>query len=54
MSYARRILLGIAGAAAVAAIAVGAWVYSLGPPPTGADLQLSHIVLDRNGRLLRA
>jgi penicillin-binding protein 1C len=50
----RRILLGLIGCAAVVAFAIGAWVYSLGPVPTGADLDLSHIVLGRDGHLLRA
>jgi penicillin-binding protein 1C len=29
-------------------------VYSLGPPPLGKDLETSHAVLDREGKLLRA
>jgi penicillin-binding protein 1C len=50
----RLILVGFAGAAAVAALGCGGWVYSLGPPPLGKNLDTSHIVLDRDGRLLRA
>jgi penicillin-binding protein 1C len=43
------------GGFAVAAILAGAtWAYSLGPAPRGADLEYSHVVLDREGRLLRA
>jgi len=45
----------IAGAAAVAVIAAaGLWVAWLGPAPLGHDLDSSTIVLDRDGRLLRA
>lgn len=41
--------------AAVAAVAVAtAYVVSLGPMPTGAHLDVSKLVLDRDGRLLRA
>ena len=36
------------------ALAACAWVYSLGRPPLGQDLETSHVVLDRDGRLLRA
>jgi penicillin-binding protein 1C len=35
-------------------LAGGAWVYALGPAPLGKNLETSHIVLDREGRLLRA
>ena len=48
------ILASFAGAAFLAALAVGAWVYSLGRPPLGKDLETSHVVLDREGKLLRA
>jgi penicillin-binding protein 1C len=45
-------------AAAVGAVAacatVAAWAYGLGPTPIGKDLEYSHAVLDREGRLLRA
>jgi penicillin-binding protein 1C len=54
MTRRRRIALGLAGAAAAAAIAGGAWLVALGPPPLGKNLETSHIVLDRDGRLLRA
>jgi penicillin-binding protein 1C len=47
-------LASLAGAAVLAALAGAAWVYSLGPPPLGKDLENSHAVLDREGRLLRA
>jgi len=50
----RFILASFAGAAFLAALAGGAWVYSLGRPPLGKDLETSHVVLDREGRLLRA
>jgi penicillin-binding protein 1C len=54
MTRLRRIGLGI-GMAAVAAIVVcAAYVVSLGPVPTGARLDVSKVVLDRDGRLLRA
>jgi len=36
------------------ALAGGAWVYSLGSPPLGKDLETSHVVLDHDGKLLRA
>jgi penicillin-binding protein 1C len=50
-----RLLLGVfGGALAAATLACAGWVYSLGPPPLGKDLETSHIVLDREGRLLRA
>jgi len=54
MKRARRILAGISGVAAVIIIAGAGWMYSLGPPPLGKDLNYSHVVLDRDGRLLRA
>jgi len=50
----RKVALSIAGAGTAAALGCGAWVYSLGAPPLGKDLETSHIVLDREGRLLRA
>lgn len=50
-----RLTLGsLAGALAVIAVAGGGYVYSLGPPPLGKDLEYSHTVLDREGKLLRA
>ncbi|MBI3703399.1 MAG: penicillin-binding protein 1C [Rhizobiales bacterium] len=54
MTRRRRIVTSLAGAAAAIALAGGAWVYALGPPPLGKTLDYSHIVLDREGRLLRA
>ena len=54
MKRARLMLAGFAGAVAVAALGCGAWVASLGPAPLGKGLDTSHIVLDREGRLLRA
>ncbi|HET7383130.1 MAG TPA: penicillin-binding protein 1C [Pseudolabrys sp.] len=36
------------------AVVCAAWVYSLGPAPLGKTLEYSHVVLDRDGRLLRA
>ena len=51
----RRLIAGsCAGVAAVIAIAAGVWVAALGPPPVGNNLEMSHIVIDRDGRLLRA
>ena len=35
-------------------IATAGWVWSLGPAPLGKNLETSHVVLDRDGRLLRA
>ena len=54
MKHWRLILGSLAGAAFLVALAAGAWVYSLGRPPLGKDLETSHVVLDRDGRLLRA
>ncbi|MDP2411791.1 MAG: penicillin-binding protein 1C [Pseudolabrys sp.] len=39
---------------AVAGVGSAAWVHALGPPPLGRDLDTSHVVQDRDGRLLRA
>jgi len=50
----RIVLAGFGVVAAAATLALGAFVYSLGPAPLGRDLDYSHVVLDRNGRLLRA
>ena len=50
----RRIFASAAGVAAAAAVICAALVYSLGPAPLGKDLEYSHVVLDREGRLLRA
>ena len=54
MKPCRLTLASLAGAAFLAALAGGAWVYSLGRPPLGKDLETSHVVLDRDGKLLRA
>jgi penicillin-binding protein 1C len=50
----RFILGSLAGAAVLVALAGTALVYSLGRPPLGKDLETSHVVLDRDGKLLRA
>jgi penicillin-binding protein 1C len=34
--------------------AIAGWVWSLGPAPRGIGLETSHVVLGREGRLLRA
>jgi penicillin-binding protein 1C len=54
MKRGRLILASVGGAVTVIALACGGWVYSLGPPPLSRTLDTSHIVLDREGRLLRA
>ena len=54
MKRVKVILASFAGVAALAAIACAGWLYTLGPAPLGEDLDLSHVVLDREGRLLRA
>jgi penicillin-binding protein 1C len=50
----RPVVAGLGGAIATATLVCAAWVYSLGPAPRGKDLEYSHIVVDREGRLLRA
>lgn len=50
----RHILIGLGSALAVGALALGIWVWSLGPAPLGADVEVSHVVVDRNGAILRA
>jgi len=50
----RHILARITGAVVLIALAGAGWVYSLGASPLSKDLDYSHIVLDRDGRLLRA
>ena len=52
MKRGRTIAGGLAGITAVIAVAGGAWLVALGPPPAAPDT--SHSVLDREGRLLRA
>jgi penicillin-binding protein 1C len=47
----------IGAAAIIVLIVVGAfsaWIYSLGPAPLGEGLQFSTLVVDRDGRVLRA
>ena len=48
------ILASAAGVAATVAGVCAASVYSLGPAPLGKNLEYSQVVLDREGRLLRA
>jgi penicillin-binding protein 1C len=50
----RTVLAWLGIAAVVGAIAVGGWVWSLGPAPLGKDVELSHVVVDRHGTVLRA
>jgi penicillin-binding protein 1C len=50
----RLIVASAGGVAAAVAFVCAAWAYSLGAAPRGANLEYSHIVLDREGRLLRA
>jgi penicillin-binding protein 1C len=50
-------LFGVAGLGVLACVAIGAlWglIDSFGPAPLGRDLDLSKIVVDRNGKLLRS
>jgi penicillin-binding protein 1C len=42
------------GLGAAGALAAAIWAHSLGPTPLGKNLEYSHVVLDREGRLLRA
>jgi penicillin-binding protein 1C len=48
------ILASTGGVAVTIVLACAAWIYSLGPAPLGKNLEYSHVVLDREGRLLRA
>jgi penicillin-binding protein 1C len=50
----RYILAAFGGVGLALVIAGAAFVYSLGPAPLGRHLAYSHLVLDRNGKLLRA
>ena len=51
----RRFVIAIVGVGtAAAALVCSAWLYSSGPVPLGKNLEYSHAVLDREGRLLRA
>ena len=54
MTRGRLIVASLTGAVAVIALVGAVWVYALGPVPLGKNLEYSHIVLDRDGRLLRA
>jgi penicillin-binding protein 1C len=45
--------MGIAATVGLVAIAFAAWVHSLGPIPLGENIELSAVVVDRNGQLLR-
>jgi len=50
----RRTGVGLGGLVAAIVLAFAGYVYSLGPPRLGHNLAHSHVVLDRDGRLLRA
>jgi penicillin-binding protein 1C len=54
MKHWRIALAGLAGAVGLAALAGAAGVYALGSPPLGKNMETSHVVLDREGKLLRA
>jgi penicillin-binding protein 1C len=54
MKYWRWILACGGGLGLAAVLAAGCFVYSLGPAPLGNHLDYSHLVLDRDGKLLRA
>lgn len=54
MRRVKLIVAAFASAVALAVIACALWLYTLGPAPLGKDIELSHVVLDRDGRLLRA
>ena len=54
MKHWRPVLACLGGAAALTALAFGMFAWSLGPAPLGRHLEYSHVVLDRNGKLLRA
>ena len=54
MKRRQRIFAGVGAGVAVLLLAGVAFVGSLGPAPLGKDLEYSHVVLDREGRLLRA
>src|SRR5262249_57032415 len=47
-------LIALASLSVMAAGALTAFVYHLGPPPLGESMQFSTLVVDREGRLLRA
>ena len=54
MTRGRFIVASLTGALVGVALAGAGWAYSLGPPPRGQHLNYSHVVVDREGRLLRA
>jgi len=54
MKHWRTILTIAGGLGAAGALAGAIWTHSLGPAPLGKNLEYSHVVLDREGRLLRA
>jgi len=54
MTRTRLLTFGLAGIAATLVAAAGAYVWSLGPTPLGRDIPYSNVVLDRDGKLLRA
>jgi penicillin-binding protein 1C len=54
MKHWRAILTSTGGVGAAVALAGAVWAYSLGSAPLGRNLEYSHVVLDREGRLLRA
>src|SRR4249920_3932483 len=54
MKHWRAILTSTGGVGAAVALAGAVWAYSLGSAPLGKNLEYSHVVLDREGRLLRA
>ena len=54
MKHWRTILTIAGGLGAAGALAGAIWAHSLGPAPLGKNLEYSHVVLDREGRLLRA
>ena len=54
MKHWRTILTIAGGLGAAGALAAAIWAHSLGPTPLGKNLEYSHVVLDREGRLLRA
>ncbi len=54
MTRTRQILIGAGGVATATALAAGIWIAALGAAPLGSELDYSHVVLDREGRLLRA
>src|SRR5690348_9411503 len=54
MTRRQRISAGIGAIVVAAVLGCDGWIYALGPAPLGTNLEYSHVVLDREGRLLRA